>query len=337
MNGQRPSLEPSARRPLSLPLLRAYPALASVPRAELGAFPSPVERVTGLPGDTVLWLKRDDRNAPVAPGNKVRALEFLLARVRRGDTVLTVGGEGSTHVFATAAHARRLGARTIAVRWRHEMSPRAHEVAEAAAELCERVIHARTIVDAMLIARFYRLTHRVHWVPFGGSTPLGALGHVNAALELTEQINVGMLPNPSRIVVPLGTGGTAAGLLTGLAMAGQSATLVATRCGPRIGSNRRKVLALARATRAWLEPLVGADLPPIDPGKLEVVHDAYGGAYGRPHPDAEQAARTLEGRIGLRLESTYGAKALLAAQRLGFSESVLLWVTFGSGPLNFRE
>ena len=58
----------------------------------------------------------------------MRALEFLLGDVRPGDTVLTLGGEGSTHVLATATHAARLGARTLAVRWPHDMSPMAHRV-----------------------------------------------------------------------------------------------------------------------------------------------------------------------------------------------------------------
>jgi D-cysteine desulfhydrase len=315
---------------MSLPLLRAFPALASIPRAELGAFPSPVHRVTGLPGDTTLWLKRDDLDAPVAAGNKVRALEFLLAESGRGDTVLTVGGEGSTHVLATASHAARLGARTIAVRWPHDMTPGALEVAELSASLCSRVIRARTIVDAMLIARVYRLMHRVRWVPFGGASPLGILGHVNAALELAEQIAVGMLPAPARIVVPLGTGGTAAGLALGVALAGLPSTVVAARCGPRIGSNRRRVLKLAAATRALLRKRAGVTMPSVDPSRIEVVHDAFGGAYGRAHPDAERAARALDARTGVKLDSTYGAKALLIALAAGArdGEPTLLWITF---------
>lgn len=330
MDELRPSLDPSARRALSLPLLRAYPALSSLPRAALGAFPSPVERITGLPGDAVIWVKRDDRNAPVAAGNKVRALEFLLARVRAEDTVLTVGGDGSTHVLATAAHALRLGAGTVAVRWRHEMTPAALEIARDAERLCSRVIRARTIVDGMLIARLYRLMHRVHWVPFGGASPLGAVGHVNAALELAEQIAVGKLPAPATVVVPMGTGSTAAGLLVGFALAGLDVKLVATRCGPRVGSNRRRALSLARATRALLQRHAGVRLPELEARRLVVVHDAYGGAYGRANPEAERAARALEARAGIRLESTYGAKAFLTALAHGSSEAVLFWVTFGA-------
>lgn len=314
---------------MSLPLLRAFPALASLPRAALGAFPSPVEQVQALPDDVVIWLKRDDRNAPVAAGNKVRALEFLLAGVGRGDTVVTVGGQGSAHVLATAAHSRRLGASTVAFRWPHEMSAGSLEVAAAAAALCERVIETPSIVHGLLRAHLYRLSHRVHWVPFGGASPLGTLGHVNAAMELAEQVAVGMLPVPARIVVPMGTGCTVAGMLLGITIAKLPTTIVAVRCGPRVGSTRRQALRLAGRTRSLLQRASGVRVPKLDATRLEVVHDAYGGAYGRPHPVAEEAARALRDRTGLRLDSTYGAKAWMAALRLASAGPVLFWVTLG--------
>ncbi|MDQ6831436.1 MAG: 1-aminocyclopropane-1-carboxylate deaminase, partial [Gemmatimonadota bacterium] len=86
------------------PLVRRYPALATLPRASLGQFPSPIERIVhaSLRGD--LWVKRDDLNADAFGGNKVRTLEWLLGGLIAGDKVLTVGGEGSTHVLATAEH-----------------------------------------------------------------------------------------------------------------------------------------------------------------------------------------------------------------------------------------
>src|SRR4051794_31686682 len=104
-----------------LPLFRRFPALERLPRAPLGEYPTPVERMTGIDAAGELWLKRDDLDAPAFGGNKVRALEFLLGGVCAGDQVLTIGGEGSTHVLTTAALAGRLGARTRAIRWPHEL------------------------------------------------------------------------------------------------------------------------------------------------------------------------------------------------------------------------
>ena len=165
----------------ALPLYAHLPALAAVPRVQLGAYPAAVERVE-LPGVGELWLKRDDRNAPVAAGNKVRALEFLLGSVRPGDLVLTAGGEGSTHVYATAVHAARLGARTVAVRWRHDMHPQAYSVATAAAMHCESIRSYRWAAGACVRVGMWRagmtggLRERPgvvsgvrHYIPIGGA------------------------------------------------------------------------------------------------------------------------------------------------------------------------
>ncbi len=56
--------------------------------------------------------------------------------------------------------------------------------------------------------------------------PLGCVGYVEAAIELAEQVGAGELPEPSHIVVALGSGGTAAGLLAGLKLAGLRSRLV---------------------------------------------------------------------------------------------------------------
>jgi len=330
---------------LSLPLLSRFPALRALPRAELGAFPSPVERLTGV-AEGELWIKRDDLNAPVCGGNKVRALEFLLGGVRPGDSVVTVGGTGSTHVLCTAVHAARLGARTVAVRWPHDMNPVARAVAELAARECAEVRSAWGAADG--IARGYLLSAarrvrgvRAHWVPLGGSVPLGVLGHVNAALELAGQVAEGALPHPRRVVVPFGSGGTAAGLALGFAIAGLDTTLVAARVGPRIAVNRARLLRLARRTARLIERLTGAGAGSLPrPGRVEVAHQFYGGAYGRPLAAGEHAAAILHERAGLRVDATYGAKALAAALDSARAHAgdgpTLFWLTFDARVLDGR-
>src|SRR5688500_17111855 len=242
------------------PLLDRFPELSRIPRAALATLPTPIEPLPEVPAAGSLWLKRDDLSAEVFGGNKVRALEFLLGAVERGDTVLTIGGEGSTHVLATAHHAARLGARTQAIRWRHEMGPLARTVAAHAAGICD-VTTTRTIVGTAARAIWRRARNpRLHWIPLGGSSPLGTLGHVNAALELERQLAARTMPRPGRIVVPLGTGGTAAGLALGLAIAGLRIPVVGARIGPRIGANRTRVLGLARATARLIARVSGRPL-----------------------------------------------------------------------------
>jgi len=319
------------REPARLPLIERFPSLSALPRARLATLPTPVEPLLDASPNGTLWLKRDDLSSARVGGNKVRALEFLLGRVREGDRVLTIGGEGSTHVLATAYHASRLGASTQAIRWHHDMNDVARVVAAQASDLCAEVTTTQTIVGTAVRVMWRRFTGpRVHWIPMGGSSPLGTLGHVNAGLELACQIRDGLLPEPRQVVVPLGTGGTAAGLALGFAIAGLRVTVVAARIGPRIGANETRVRSLARSTAAFMHRLGATRIPRLAGDAVKVVHDVYGGAYGRALPAGTEAAHRLEGWRGLALDATYSAKAFAAAIALHRRSEVptLFWLTF---------
>jgi D-cysteine desulfhydrase len=310
-------------------LLDRYPRLVeSLARADLQVRETPVEwwRV----GDVTLLAKRDDLSAPSPGGNKARALELLLAGVRAGDTLLTVGATGSTHALAVAEHGARLGARTRVITWPQEVHPVAEATADRLGRLAEVTV-ARSVPDAYLRAAFARLRRGTHWIPAGGSVPLGALGHVDAALELAEQLERNRMPDPDVLVAPLGSGGTVAGLLLGLALAGLPTRVVGVRVVPRVVANRRRVLRLARRTHRLLERMTGERLAAPDGARLEIVEDAYGGAYARPTAAGRRAADRLRDAGGPRLDPTYSAKAfgvaLDRARRLP-DERVLFWLTF---------
>ena len=312
------------------PLYTRFPALRTIPRVSLCVLPSPVELAT-VDG-TEIWIKSDGLNAAVCGGNKVRALEFLLAGVQSGDTIVTAGGEGSTHVLATAVHARRLGARVIGVRWRQEMNHAAYRVADMIADECVVSRVYGTAIGAILRAQLTRLTQRCRYIPLGGSTPLGVLAHVNAALELAAQISAGELPAPTRVVVPLGSGGTVAGLSLGFAIAGLDTAAIAVQVTPAIVANRLHVKRLISRTTRLIEQTTGERVPRVSARLLGVVHDAYGGAYGRALPAATAAAHELEMATRIRLDDTYSAKAFVVA--LAFARSAegttIFWNTFDS-------
>ncbi len=318
----------TAGAPAARPLARAFPALASLARAPLASPPTPVARVDA--GGGPLWVKRDDLTAGLLGGSKVRPLEFLLAGARPGQTVLTIGGVGSTHILTTATYARALGLRVLAVRWPHEMNALAHRVAARAGSLCDECLTARSVPGAMARAAWIRARRPVRYVPFGGSSPLGILGHVEGALELAEQVAAGVLPEPARLVVPLGSGGTAAGLAVGLTIAGLGTTVVAARVGPRPFAGRWRVMWLARRTSALLSRLTGARVAPPPASRVVVTHEFYGGAYGRPLAAGDEAAALLGRQLGVVLDATYSAKGAAAALALarGARDPTLLWLTF---------
>ena len=320
----------SGHRSDLIPLVRRFPALATISRVRLGDYPTPVESLELPELRGRLWIKRDDLASTTLGGNKVRALEYLLADVQPGQLLLTGGGEGSTHVLATAVHASRLGASVHAVRWRHEMHTLSRGVARRAASECSVVETSRTAAGGILRTLLRRMTLRAHWIPFGGTSPRGILGHVNAALELAEQVEAGELPLPARVVVPLGTGGTAAGLALGFAAAGMTTQVVGARVVPRIATGGARVVMRARSTARWVRKTTGVALPRIRRDAIRVVHDAYAGAYGRVSPLGTDATAVMERANGLRLDATYSAKAFAIALRLARAEPgvTVFWSTF---------
>jgi D-cysteine desulfhydrase len=149
-------------------------------------------------------------------------------------------------------------------------------------------------------------------------------------MELAAQIEKGDLPLPDRIVLPLASGGTSAGLLLGLKIAGLDIEVVGARVGPRLFVNRYAVLHLARRTRALIRSVTGEDPGDVTGSRFRIVQHVYAGAYGRPLPAASEAANILQESAGIRLDDTYSAKAWVAAldESRSAGGPVLFWLTF---------
>jgi D-cysteine desulfhydrase len=280
-----------------------------------------------------LWIKRDDVCADPLGGNKVRALEFLLGGIAKDDDVVTVGSAGSTHALAVATYGKRLGAKVSVGRWKQEMNDSARRVAERVGASAKRAPIFRTPLEAFAWAWLDR-ARGARWIPAGGSSPLGILGHVNAGLELVGQIDAGVLPSPKVVVVPLGTGGTAAGIALAFAIAQRDIKVVGARVVPRIVARLPRVRRLANDTAKLIEQQTGAQLPRVGKDAVTIVHDSYGGAYGRETAEAKTATDQFRTVSSLELDSTYSAKAFAIALSLAEDTPTLFWLTFDSRTLS---
>ena len=291
-------------------------------QCSLGAWPTPLDAAPALArvtGASELWLKRED----LSGGNKVRGLEFLLAAARPGTVFVTIGGTGSSHCLSTATHARRLGFRIVVAQFPQPDTDASRAVAEATARAADLVVQARsqlTLPWAVLRALAHaRRLGAARWIPGGGAHPRAVVGHVLAALELPAQIS----EPPDAIVVPLGTGGTAAGILLGVAYLGWPTRVVAVRVAPRLVANRWRTTRLALGAARILEAADRQFRVPHSAFRIEVV-DGLGAGYGHPSPAGERARLTAAAH-GLRLDPTYGAKAFA---EIPAKQRVIFWHTF---------
>ncbi|HEV8264413.1 MAG TPA: pyridoxal-phosphate dependent enzyme [Gemmatimonadales bacterium] len=301
----------------------------------LGTWPTPLEPAPALAAATgadALWLKREDR----AGGNKVRGLEFLLAGAPPRTVFVTVGATGSTHCLATAVLARGLGHRAALAQFPQPETAASRAVAAATATSADLVIRASApLALPVALLRAWWGARRLgggsapRWIPGGGAHPRAVLGHVLAALELATQLDAPpRVPPPDAVVVPLGSGGTAAGIALGLAWLGWPTRVVAVRVAPRLVANRWRTLRLAGAAAVHLRRAGLEFRVPRSALRLDVV-DGVGAGYGHPTPAGERAA-ALAAAHGLRLDPTYGAKAFAILPHLanGNVRRVVFWHTF---------
>src|SRR5271157_2691219 len=332
-----------------IPLFERYPKLAEkIPRLSFGEFPTPVERLSGISRRLKrenLYIKRDDLSSRIYGGNKVRKLEFLLADALKHGAVrvITSGGAGSNHAAATAIYARKAGLKAVLMLFQQPNSYSVrHNLLVNLASGAELIHHdtyqEHTQAFEETVRKYESADGRPPYIiPLGGSSPVGAIGYVNAALELAAQIAAGELPPPSRIYLALGTMGTAMGLLLGLKAAGVKTHLQAVRAVPTYVAGRDKCNLLFNQTNELLREM-DPSFPActIVPGDLTIREEYFGEKYGVFTTGALAAATLLRESDGIILDGTYTGKAcaaFLADVRSDGSEPVLFWNTKSTRPL----
>jgi len=330
--------------PADLPLFRAHPAAREhLARRALVQVPTPVstlplERCHG----GALFVKHDERSSPRYGGNKPRKLEFVIGRAleRGARRLVTTGGLGTNHGLATTILGREAGLATTLVLAHQPVTDAVRrslllQVSYGAEQVYGGSVAGCAAQVLRVLARAAARGERPYLVPTGGSSARGDLGFVSAGYELAEQVRSGVLPEPRDIFLPVGSGGTMAGLVLGLALAGLrtrvTGVLVTDILPPTprrlLGAARRSFRLLQRADPATHAPALGRD-------DFRLTREALGPGYGATTPAAEAALRCAAER-GLALETTYTAKcfaALLERARAGALADgpVLFWNTFNA-------
>ncbi len=345
-----------AQPPIQRPLFEIFPSLhATLSCVHLGMLPTPIMCLKNLEerydNKAQIFIKDDGLTGGGKGslcsfgGNKIRKLEFLLADAlaHGAELVMTYGAIGSNHVVATGASCKQLGLQCMAlltpqdvtnVVKRNMLLMRQNNVEMILNPNAEM----RNIQEEMLFTPQAKDGKKPYFVPTGGSNKIGAIGFVNAAFELKNQIEQGNLPEPDYIYVATGSCGTVAGLTLGLRAAGLHTKVRGFVVEPDNLADPfiARTLKLTLDTNAFLHekdnqfPLYeweGAD--------FDMSFDYSGADYGIVTSETERAIALFKQAEAVLLDTTYTGKAAAALidhleQDILKGKVVLFWKTFCS-------
>lgn len=295
-------------------------------------------RLSATLGGPRLLVKRDDQSGLAFGGNKTRKLEFLIAAAQQqgAQLLISAGAIQSNHCRQTAAAAARFGFECILV-LTGEMPKQ-----PSANLLLDHLFGAR-IVNAADRKDRHRVLQETfeqaaaagkkpYLVPYGGSSPTGALGYVFAMEEFLKQ-NI----HADWIVFGTSSGGTHAGLVVGQRVFAYKGKVLGISIDEPVEWLQKNVSALASSASEKL----GARIE-FDPAEVLANDDYCRAGYG-VLTDAEREAVGLFAKTeGLLLDPVYTGRAaagMIDLIRKGFfrkDETILFWHT-GGQPALFAE
>jgi len=311
-----------------------------IPRLRFAHLPTPIEplpRLSAYLNGPCMFVKRDDQTGLAFGGNKTRKLEFLVAEAQAqgADTLLSAGALQSNHCRQTAAAAAKFGFKCILVLVGQP------PVQASANLLLDRLFGAEIVWveksrrDAVLQETFEKTSaqgKKPYLVPYGGSSPTGALGYVFAMEEF-----VGQKVKADWIVFASSSGGTQAGLVLGRRVFGYKGKVLGISIDEPQRILQERVAKLASETSERLGPRIEFAADEV------LVNDKYATSGYGVLTGAERAAISLFAKYeGLLLDPVYTGRAaagLIDLIRKGFfkkDETVLFWHT-GGQPALFAE
>jgi len=324
--------------------------MTNIPRLNFAHLPTPVEelpRLTKTLGGPRILIKRDDQTGLAFGGNKTRKLEFLVAEAQEqgAKTLISGGALQSNHCRQTAAAAARFGFECILV-LNGEMpeQPSANLMLDKlfGAEIV--TVSDRKDRDRVLQETYAKAVagkKKPYLVPYGGSSPTGALGYAFAMEELMKQIkdfrSLGDFGSLDWIVFGTSSGGTHAGLVLGQRVFGYKGKVL----GISIDESEEWLKAHISALASDASEKLGERIE-FTPAEVLANADYCTAGYG-VLTDAEREAVNLFAKYeGLLLDPVYTGRAaagMIDLIRKGFfkkEETVLFWHT-GGQPALFAE
>jgi len=311
----------------------------------LGFFPTPIHELKNLSEKYKryrLYIKRDDQTGLALGGNKTRKLEYLIAdAIENGsDTIITAGAQQSNHCRQTAA---------------------ACAVAKLKCHLLLGGNEPETFTGNLLLSKLLGATihyagenrkgediHKLadhlasqglkpYIIPYGASNITGAMGYVEAAKELKEQMVSGHL-KIDYIFFASSSGGTQAGLILGKTLYDLDSQLMP------VSIDKDETYGVEQEKAILNLVLQGKNILNLDKTfslKDTALIKGYNEAgYGVITSNEKKAIKELAEIEGIILDPVYTARAFygltdyLEKELIEPDSNVLFWHT-GGAPANF--
>jgi D-cysteine desulfhydrase family pyridoxal phosphate-dependent enzyme len=313
--------------------------MMNIPRLNFAHLPTPIEALPHLSdvlGGPRLLIKRDDQTGLAFGGNKTRKLEFLIAEARAqgAKTLISGGALQSNHCRQTAAAAARFGFKCILVLTGNEpKQPSANLFLDKL--FGAEIVHVtdRGNRDRILQETFDRAAKqgmKPYLVPYGGSSPTGALGYAFAMKELMEQ-NI----QADWIVFATSSGGTHAGLVLGQRMFGYKGKVLGISVDESEEWLKENVSRLASLTSEKVRDRIG-----FTPDEVMANANYCSPGYGVVTELEREAIRLFATCEGLLLDPVYtgrSAAGMIDLIRKGFfkKDETVLFLHTGGQPALF--
>lgn len=300
-----------------------------IPRKELIQKPTPfykLENLTQALDGPEIFIKRDDLTGLAFGGNKSRKLEFIIQDVldKGADVIITWASIQSNWCLQTAAAARKFGIKPILVLFKTYDLPDDIDgnllldyILDADVKIRDaegrNLLIEEDVKDILedLAASAIKEGHSPYIAPIGGSMvggsmelPLGAIGYVQAFVEMMEQAKA-MDTEVDYVIHASGSGSTQAGLVVGSMASGGQTKVLGISISEEKETHGKDVLVISRDTLRALG--IKLDVHSRD---IKIFDEYIGEGYGVVDKDVSETVRLVAFKEGIFLDPVYTGKAM---------------------------
>ena len=256
-------------------------------------------------------------------GNKARQLEFYFGEAlqQNCDTVLITGAVQSNYMRMTAAFARKCNM-DCHLQLENRVADKPIEYHQSGNVLLDKILGAKLHyypdgedeagADRRLaeIATALKAKGKKPFIiPLSLSEkPIGALGYVDAAIELVEQFEQQDI-QPAAIIVASGSAYTHSGLITGLRLLNNKIPVIGACVRRNAKLQRTRVVQCAQNLCANLLEVENV----VSQHDILIEDFCLDGGYGKVGMQTRQAVKLLAYKEGLLTDPVYSAKAFACA------------------------